>query len=118
MKKLTSTIFLALFLAVMVVTSAFAQELSPYLIAAEVLAEPLPDLLRAAKPDFTGGAVPESTMGKKVVSVQILRVAKPDFDGGFVPDSTMEAQPIPVDVLRAAKPDFNGGFLPEPTVGE
>jgi hypothetical protein len=34
--------------------------------------------------------IPESTMRKKVPSVDVLRSAKPDFSGGAVPESTMK----------------------------
>ncbi len=82
----------------------------------ESLAQPSVDLLRAAKPDFTGGFVPEPTMGERAVSVEVLRAAKPDFTGGFVPEPTMGERAVSVEVLRAAKPDFTGGYVPEATI--
>lgn len=80
-------------------------------------AQPSVDILRAAKPDFTVGFVPETTMANRAVSVEVLRAAKPNFTGGFVPETTMDDRAVSVEVLRAAKPDFVGGFVPEATIG-
>ena len=83
---------------------------------ARPLAQPSIEILRATRPDFAGGYVPESTMSDPAVSVQVLRAAKPNFDGGFVPDSSMGGQEVSVEVLLAAKPDFTGGFVPDPAM--
>lgn len=76
-----------------------------------------PDIetLRAARPDFVGGSIPESTMLDKSISVETLRAVTPDFSGAYVPESTMFEQSISVETLRAAKPDFTGGAVPEST---
>jgi hypothetical protein len=59
--------------------------------------------------------IPESTMRKKVPSVDVLRSARPNFKGGAVPESTMRKTLPSVDILRSAKPSFDGGPVPEST---
>ena len=87
-------------------------------VSAQTLTPPSVEVLRAAKPDLTGGAVPESTMVEQMVSVEVLRAAKPDTAGGFVPESTIGEPVVSLEVLRAAKPDFTGGHVPESNIGE
>jgi hypothetical protein len=85
---------------------------------AQLQTPPPIEVLRAAKTDFTGGFIPESTKGDQTVPVSVLRAAKPDFFGSVVPESTMDDQVISIGVLRAAKPDFAGGVVPESTKSE
>jgi hypothetical protein len=59
--------------------------------------------------------IPESTMRKKVPSVNVLRSARPDVNGGAVPESTMRKKVPSVDVLSSARPNFKGGAVPEST---
>ena len=77
------------------------------------------DQLRAARPDFTGGYVPDAIGPGRTVepalSAATLRAIKPDFTGAFVPEATGEhaQEAPPIEILRELKPDFEGGYLPD-----
>ena len=65
---------------------------------------------RGMKPQASTASLPQP-------SVDVLRAARPTYSGGFVPESTMGDQAVSVDVLRAAKPAYSGGAVPESTIG-
>ena len=87
-------------------------------IGAESIAQPAVEVLRAAKPDYSGAFLPESTMSREPVSVEILRATKPEYSGAVIPETTMGREPVSVEILRATKSDYSGGFVPESTMGD
>ena len=109
---------LLLLLAIVIVSPQFARIQMPTFMrfgSAVSVQAPRIEILQAAKPDFVGGSIPESTMFDKSITVETLRAAAPDFTGASVPESTMSDHTISVETLRAAKPDFTGGAVPEST---